>query len=98
VGKYSIIYTARRLDGGWQGVARIKPSIGAPQPFTETGSYASHSTFRGEAAAEIGTQKEVAALMQRSEREGRALDSLVAESKMRNVLSDEDLPDDAVFS
>jgi hypothetical protein len=83
IGRFTLIFTAKRLPIGWQGCARVKPFEGAPEPFNSSPVYLTQSTFRSEQAAEAGAQKEVKLRMQKGVEERRALDSLVAESKMR---------------
>ena len=83
VGRFTLIFTAKRITTGWQGCARIKPTEGAPEPFGASSAYLTRSTFRSEAAAEAAAHKEVTAQMQKNAAERRALDSLIAESGMR---------------
>ena len=84
LGRFSVICTATRQGSNWRGSARIKPSEGAPEPFVESPTYLSTSTFRSEASAEAGVQKEVMSVIRKMADQVRALDSLVAESGMRS--------------
>jgi len=88
LGRFSIIFTAKRQPTGWQGCARIKPGLGAPEPFTTEPTYLSSSTYRSEALAEAAVQKEVTLRMRKHADEQEALSSLVAESGMRPVGTD----------
>ncbi len=90
LGRFSVICTATRQGSAWRGSARIKPAEGAPEPFTESPTYLASATFRSEAAAEAAVQKEVMTVMRKLADQGRALDSLLAESGMRNDANDKE--------
>ncbi len=80
LGRFSVIFTAKRHGLGWQGCARIKPSLGAPEPFRSSPTFLAASTARTEAGAELGVQKEVMALIRKEADAKRAYTSLAADS------------------